>query len=48
MKTDLYTKIVLSIIALVLSLNLLAEFNFISKAYVASENLLNQIICQFL
>ena len=38
MKTDLYTKIVLSIIALVLSLNLLAEFNFISKAYAKSEN----------
>ena len=38
MKTDLYTKTILSIIALVLSLNLLAEFNFISKAYAKSEN----------
>lgn len=33
MKTDLYTKIVLTIIAVVLSINLLKEFDFIAPAH---------------
>ena len=33
MKTDLYTKTVLTVIAVVLSINLLSDFDIITKAY---------------
>lgn len=37
MKTDLYTKIVLTVIAVVLTVNLLKEFDFITTAQASAK-----------
>ena len=38
MKTDLYTKIILSVIAVCLTINLVKDFDIIPKAYAGEKN----------